>query len=304
MAVMAPAKASADEIHRIISTAVDCAFYREANADLADSGLDPIAHYVASGWREGRDPAPWFSTRAYVEAYPEIVRAGWNPLHHYLMMGRREGREVARSVLADDYLLRRARGGEEPAWSFETVAGGGQAADAVAEEAAVRHRERLLAGKEFDVAFYLAANLDVAKTGVDPLDHFLVSGWREGRDPNAAFSVKDYLEAYPDIVAADLNPFVHFLAAGRAEGRTGRAELGFRYEIIRRLVPLDDKVAAVARASAKLKLGHAAAALGRPWPGAAPALPTCTSPSATTTSRPTPAGCSFACSARGRGSPR
>jgi hypothetical protein len=249
---------SAEEVHRIIATAVDGAFYRAVNPDLAGSGLDPIRHYAGSGWREGRDPAPWFSTRAYVEAYPEVAKAGWNPLCHYLTLGRREGREVARSGLADDYLLRRARRGEAAAWSFEALIGAGQAADAVAEEAALRHRERTLAAQEFDAAFYLASNVDVAKTGVDPLDHFLASGWREGRDPNPAFSVKDYLESYPDIAAADINPFVHYLGAGRAEGRTGRTELGFRYEVIKRLVPLEARVAAVARASAKLKLGTAA----------------------------------------------
>jgi hypothetical protein len=197
MAVVAPARMSpgpsVEEVRRVIATAVDGAFYRAVNPDLAESGLDPIHHYAGSGWREGRDPAPWFSTRAYVEAYPEVVRAGWNPLCHYLIVGRREGREVARSVQADDYLLRRARRGEAPAWSFESLIGEGQAADAVAEETAVRHRERTLAATEFDAVFYLASNTDVAKTGADPLDHFLASGWREGRDPNAAFSVKDYL---------------------------------------------------------------------------------------------------------------
>jgi hypothetical protein len=267
MAVMAPVKIAADEVHRVISIALDGAFYRAVNPDLAESGLDPIRHYAGSGWREGRDPAPWFSTRAYVEAYPEVARAGWNPFHHYLTLGRREGREVVRSLVADDYLMRRARRGEAPAWSFESLAGGGQAADAVAEETALRHRERTLAGQEFDAAFYLASNLDVAKTGVDPLDHFLASGWREGRDPNATFSVRDYLESYPDVAAADLNPFVHFLSAGRAEGRTGRTELGFRYDIIKRLVPLDAKVAAVVRAEAKLKLGTAAA-LAKAFAGA------------------------------------
>ncbi|MGZ3402074.1 MAG: hypothetical protein ACXWKN_01545 [Phenylobacterium sp.] len=255
MAVVAPARMSAEEVRRVIATAIDGAFYRAVNPDLAESGLDPIHHYAGSGWREGRDPAPWFSTRAYVEAYPEVARAGWNPLHHYLTIGRREGREVVRSALADDYLLRRARRGEEPAWSFEALLGEGQAADAVAEEAAVRHRERVLAAKEFDAAFYLASNVDVAKTGVDPLDHFLASGWREGRDPNRTFSVKDYLESYPDIAAADVNPFIHYLSAGRAEGRTGRTELGFRYEIIKRLVPPDARVAAVRRAEARLKPG-------------------------------------------------
>ena len=262
MAVSAPPKAasktSAGDVYSAVAMGLDGAFYRAMNPDLGP-GVDPVRHYISSGWREARDPAPWFSSQAYVEAYPEVARAGWNPLHHYLAIGRHEGREVVRSRLADDYLLRRARRGEEAAWTFESLTGGVQAADAVAEEAAQRHRERTLAAKEFDAAFYLAANVDVARTGVDPLDHFLASGWREGRDPNASFSVKDYLENYPDIAAADVNPFVHFLSAGRSEGRAAKVDLGFRYEIIKRLVPVEARVAAVARASAKLKLGTAAA---------------------------------------------
>jgi hypothetical protein len=252
-------EASDEEVYRVLSTAVDGAFYWAVNPVLAEPGLDPIRHYAASGWREGRDPAPWFSSRAYVEAYPEVIKAGWNPFHHFLTTGRREGREIVRSVLAENYLMRRAARGEEPAWSFEALTGAWDAADAIAEEAIARYRERVLASKEFDAAFYLAGNVDVAESGIDPLDHFLAGGWREARDPNPTFSVRDYLESYPDIAAADLNPFIHFLSAGRAEGRTGRTSLGFRYDIIKQLVPPDARVAAVVRAEAKLKVGTAAA---------------------------------------------
>ncbi len=255
MAVLARFQAEPDDVHRVVSTALDGAFYRAMNPDLVG---DPVRHYLSSGWREDRDPAPWFSSQAYIAAYPELVKAGWNPFHHYLVQGRYEGREVTRSIWADDYLLRRARRGEEPAWSFDGLAGEGQGADAVAEETQQRYRERLLVATEFDAAFYLAANVDVAKTGEDPLDHFLASGWREGRDPNAGFSVRDYLESYPDIAAADVNPFVHYLSAGRAEGRAGRTELGFRYEIIKRLTSVEARVASVVRASARLTLGTAA----------------------------------------------
>ncbi len=251
-------KALADEVHRVISTALDGAFYRAVNPDLADADIDPIRHYAESGWREGRDPAPWFSTRDYLTAYPEIGEAGWNPLHHYLTLGCRQGREIVRSASADDYLLARARRGLRPAWSFESLTGGGHTADDVADEAAQRQRERVLAATEFDEAYYRSANLDVQATGAEPLDHFLTTGWREGRDPNTRFSVKDYLETYPDIASAGINPFVHFLSVGRGEGRIARNELGFRYEIIRRLAPLDKRVAAVARASSRLKLGKTA----------------------------------------------
>ena len=262
MAVRAPVSASADEVLQVISTALDGAFYRAINPDL-DAGVDPIRHYLQSGWREGRDPAPWFSTRGYLEAYPEVAKAGWNPLHHYLSRGRREGREIVRSAHAQDYLLTRARRGVEPAWSFESLLGGSAAVqaegDAVSRDAAELRRERAIAASEFDHGFYAGANPDVVRTGADPLDHFLTAGWREGRDPSPVFSVRDYLETYPDIDAAGINPFVHFLSVGRGEGRIARNELGFRYEIIKHLAALDKRVAAVARASSRLKLGKTAA---------------------------------------------
>ena len=66
-------------------------FYRDAYADVAQGGLDPAVHYLVAGWREGRDPAPWFSTRAYLARRPELAEAGINPFVHYLTVGRRRG---------------------------------------------------------------------------------------------------------------------------------------------------------------------------------------------------------------------
>ncbi len=249
--------ALADEVHRVISTAVDGSFYRAVNPDLAEANVDPIRHYADIGWREGRDPAPWFSTEHYVKANPDVARRGWNPLHHYLVQGRGEGREVVPSRWSDDYLIARTRRGLEPAWSFESLTGGSGGAVEVADEAQARLFERTLVAGEFDAAYYLSANPDVKATGADPLDHFLSSGWREGRDPTPRFSVRDYLETYPDIAAAGVNPFAHYLTVGRTEGRIERNKLGFRYEIIKRLAPLDKRVAAVARASGRMKLATA-----------------------------------------------
>jgi len=114
-------------------------------------------------------------------------------------------------------------------------------------------RETVLA--EFDTRFYLRANPDVARAGVDPVEHFLTSGWREGRDPNRDFSVKQYLEAYPDVAEAGVNPFVHYLRAGRAEGRSPRQNLGFRYEILSNLRSVGERVAEAAKAQVGARPG-------------------------------------------------
>jgi hypothetical protein len=71
----------------------------------------------------------------------------------------------------------------------------------------------------FDAAYYLAHNPDVAAAGVDPLFHFNVVGWTEGRDPNAFFDTEGYLAHYADVAAAGMNPLQHYAQFGWHEGR-------------------------------------------------------------------------------------
>jgi glycosyltransferase involved in cell wall biosynthesis/SAM-dependent methyltransferase len=71
----------------------------------------------------------------------------------------------------------------------------------------------------FDGQYYLERSPDVAKAGVDPARHYLLRGWKEGRDPSANFSTARYLADYPDVARARVNPLVHYLRHGRREGR-------------------------------------------------------------------------------------
>src|SRR5882724_3134722 len=72
----------------------------------------------------------------------------------------------------------------------------------------------------FDTNGYLAHNPEVAAAGVNPLDHYDQSGWKEGRDPSPLFDTNAYLAAYPDVAAGHIDPLVHFLQHGILEGRT------------------------------------------------------------------------------------
>jgi hypothetical protein len=71
----------------------------------------------------------------------------------------------------------------------------------------------------FDHGFYRTANGSVAAAEADPLEHYCRIGWREHRDPSAAFSTARYLAAYPDVAAVGMNPLLHYIEHGRAEGR-------------------------------------------------------------------------------------
>ena len=89
------AEASPDQIYRFVSSALDVAFYRSVYEDVAEAGVDPVRHYLDAGWREGRDPAPWFSAQAYWAQYPDLQDQ--DPFHHYLSRGWREGRTISAS---------------------------------------------------------------------------------------------------------------------------------------------------------------------------------------------------------------
>ncbi|WP_145985419.1 sulfotransferase family protein [Marilutibacter maris] len=71
----------------------------------------------------------------------------------------------------------------------------------------------------FDGAWYLQQYPDVARNGVDPLEHYLGFGCEEGRDPGPNFSTRNYLRANADVRDLGMNALVHYLRHGRDEGR-------------------------------------------------------------------------------------
>lgn len=73
----------------------------------------------------------------------------------------------------------------------------------------------------FDEIYYRYWYRDVARFSGPLLQHYLIYGWKEGRDPSAGFSSDGYLAANPDVRAEGCNPLAHFLDFGLAEGRKG-----------------------------------------------------------------------------------
>ena len=78
---------------------------------------------------------------------------------------------------------------------------------------------RGIIGDLFDAEFYREVNEDVRLAGIDPLQHYLEHGSREGRDPSGGFDTRYYLAQNPDVVQAGENPLLHFARIGAAEGR-------------------------------------------------------------------------------------
>ena len=87
-----PTQAVADSLLR--SGAFDIPYYMAANPDVVQQGADPVMHYVLYGWKEGRDPAPWFHTRQYLQNYPDVAKSQMNPFYHYMAYGINEQRRT------------------------------------------------------------------------------------------------------------------------------------------------------------------------------------------------------------------
>ena len=74
--------------------------------------------------------------------------------------------------------------------------------------------------KYFDSKWYLKRYPDVAKSGMDPVEHYLKYGWKEGRNPSKKFNTKEYLDLNPDVTAANINPLLHYERFGKKEERS------------------------------------------------------------------------------------
>ena len=178
----------------IIRDHVDIEFYRLGVPYPVPLEADLVAHFAFRGWREGLDPNPERSMRQLLAAYPDAAALLVNPLvahyealaHRYVPVSREKATETASA---------------EPEYPQDGSFG-----------------DINVVAPEFDAAFYLRENRDVLEAGIDALDHYFYTGWREGRNPTPEFDTAWYLDENPDVRAAMVNPFLHYITIGRKAG--------------------------------------------------------------------------------------
>ena len=220
----------------------DTQWYLATNPDVDQAGINPLIHFLKTGWREGRNPHPLFDVCHYLTTWPDIAKEGVNPLVHYLRFGWREGRTPnaefdpkayrAQSGIAEDqdpftHYVRYsfAEGTRPPHTRAEPVPAPEpvtppEPVPQLTDAATLDDIATIQASGLFDPLWYMQQYADVREAGVDPVEHYALSGWREARNPSSDFSTGFYLEKYPDVASAGINPFVHWLKYGRNEGRS------------------------------------------------------------------------------------
>lgn len=70
----------------------DTEWYISQYPDVALSDIDPLLHYVRFGYKENRNPTPWFQTKFYLDKNIDVKEKDINPFLHYIYQGSFEGR--------------------------------------------------------------------------------------------------------------------------------------------------------------------------------------------------------------------
>jgi hypothetical protein len=243
----ADARRLADQREAVAQTGLfDAPYYLLTNSDVADAGTDPLDHYIQFGRAEGRAANPYLVEQWYRKRTK--IRRGTDALLHYAGKGEPRGhppgpnfdpkwyREVYR--LADGesplahFLARRTTEPVAPCPALWSVANTplNPAAPAGADPFLPYLAQDLAATAAADVAVlaasglidanhYLVANNDVTDAQLDPVWHFCVYGWKEGRNPNAYFNTRWYTETNPEVARLGVNPLVHYLLVGERADR-------------------------------------------------------------------------------------
>ncbi|MPM34190.1 hypothetical protein SDC9_80772 [bioreactor metagenome] len=80
-------------------------------------------------------------------------------------------------------------------------------------------RLQIKKSKLFDCTWYLNNYPDVLVDRMDPIKHYVVFGWKEGRNPSPSFSTNGYLNVNQDVKRSCMNPLIHYIRYGKVEGR-------------------------------------------------------------------------------------
>ncbi|WP_213684846.1 glycosyltransferase [Roseicyclus sp.] len=155
-----------------------------------------LSHYLVIGWLGGLTPSARFSGAAYLEAHPDVRNAGTNPFLHFALYGQKEGRLLA-------------------PWQDGAQAPSAPATASPQSLAMLSDQEAVASiAAFFDAEFYAAQYPDMRGNAHDLALHYHKHGWREGRNPAADFETAYYLQTNPELADAGVNPLLHYAQIG------------------------------------------------------------------------------------------
>ncbi len=186
----------------VIKDYFDHNFYCDSYPEITGA-IDPMVHYLRSGWKEGKNPSPYFNTDYYLTNNSDVTESKINPLLHYLVWGGAEARLCSPIP-------------KENLHAFQTLNLNEDEVLSAIEELTCNERHTFDVLKENTCWDYVSQGLsDGHKSAVSLRylkDCFYIR-------PTVNFDAEYYLSEYQDIANAGTHPFYHYCVAGKAEGR-------------------------------------------------------------------------------------
>ena len=165
----------------------DFDFYKNESNLIFSSEKLALLHYLEFGYKKGFNPNSSFFGNSYLDFNDDVSGHNWNPLVHYLKYGKKENRRVI-DIDFEDYNLVKYSG-------------------------------------LFDLDYYEHESNLKFKSEIEGLIHYLNKGFKMGFNPNPKFDGVAYYEMYADVAKSGINPLIHYLKFGKKENRVGIKKL-------------------------------------------------------------------------------
>ena len=211
----------------------DEAWYKSTYPEAAKSRLSPARYFLKHSRGKGHNPGPKFNLSEYVASYADVGNSKINPLLHYLQFGRIEGRAItgvqpkpeqpkaapsvsrsaARKPLQVEPVVAKIPPmAAEPLQTHSDFATSREAANA----------KLIAASGMFDADWYVRNYPEARQAGLPPEIHYLRHGAEKELAPSPGFDAAEYLNRYEDVRETGINPLVHYILFGKAEARKVR----------------------------------------------------------------------------------
>ena len=176
------------------SNTFDEEYYVSQKEELKNQNINLIEHYVTVGAFERLNPSKSFNTSVYLENNEDVRAKANNPYVHYLQRGKKEGRVPLKTKKME----RHDR-------DYENY---------IAHQVDIIEKSGL-----FDKEYYLQKYEEVKYYLMNPIEHYIIKGAYEGKNPSRDFNSNYYLYYNPDVKENKENPLVHYITKGKKEGR-------------------------------------------------------------------------------------
>lgn len=82
----------------------DSQYYLSNNPDLNPTKILLIEHFALFGWKEGRNPSPWFNLPAYQSKFPIVQDLDINPLYFYACLHSGDPRKLSFKIAIQNHI--------------------------------------------------------------------------------------------------------------------------------------------------------------------------------------------------------